>query len=531
MKNTLLFTAVSLLLGAMPAAAQESAAQWSEKNSAALSSVNAAALAETLAQGEKAWEELFASVKTGGASDPLDVTRLAALTQHVMREGSKKQRAAYADALLEAARNASEADVTCFFLDQLRWCGSPRHSEAISRFEKSDAPGVAALATITRHTVNGNWRADTPAAPANRYAKLNSDIAALRSGRRMPLLLTAFADPDPAYAGIAMRWARETGGKSETRAWTAKLLTTASLPHKVMLLDMLGQRGDKTARAEIEPLMKDSDLVIASAAQHAIIRIGHAEFADCIPALLKDLPPALQTITRDNLRLLKTALVAKPLADGFDTFSEPGKRVALELLRERRVKSAAAVGIDALSSSDEETAALGYRLLRETAGAPHAGLLTEKLLSVSDKLRPEAQTAFAAAARRDAASAYTESLLKALAAAEAKQKPALLETAARVGGSKMLAAVEMAAASDDTATATAAVRALSDWVDDASIPALMRHAVTAPDARRQTLALRGLSKKIEAKGFDKTKFRAVWQQTRSASGNDKHKEAIDTLLK
>ncbi|MDD4101539.1 MAG: hypothetical protein PHU80_02760 [Kiritimatiellae bacterium] len=531
MKHTLILTAISLLLTAMPVVAQETAAQWAEKHSDALAAVTSASLSKTLAQGESAWQELFASVKTGGISDPLAVTRLAALTQHVMREGSKKQRAAYADTLLEAARKASDADVTCFFLDQLRWCGTPRHSEAISRFEQSDAPGVAALATITRHAVNGNWRTDAASTPPNRYAKLNSDLAALKPRRRMPLLLEAFADPDPTYAGIAMQWARAAGGKSETRAWSAKLLTTASVPHKIMLLDMLGQRGDITALTEIEPLMQDSDDAIAAAAQRAIILLGHAEFADCFPALLHDLPASRQTMTLDNLRLLKTALVAKPLADGFSKFSEPGKRVALELLRERRVKSAAAIGVDALTSADEETVVQGFRLLRETADAPQAGLLTEKLLSSNDKIRPEAQTAFAAAARRDTTSTYTESLLKALSAVSAKQKPVLLETAARIGGAQLLATVEEAAGSAETDTATAAVRALADWADNGSIPALMQHAVTAPDARRQTLAVRGLTKKSEAKDFDKTKFRAVWQQTRTLPGNEEHKKAIDALLK
>lgn len=531
MKNTLLFTAFSLLLNAVPVIAQESAAQWSEKNSAALSLVNSAALAETLAQGNASWQALFSSVKTGGTSDPLAITRLAALTQYVMREGTEKQRVAYADALLEAAKNASEADVTCFFLDQLRWCGSPCHAEAISRFEKSKAPGVAALAAITRHAVNGNWRSDTAPAPANRYAKLNRDIAALKSGKRMPLLLEAFADPDPAYAGIALQFARETGGKAETRVWVDKLQTTASVPHKLMLLDMLGQRGDKTARAAIEPLMKNSDTAIAAAAQNAVMMLGHAEFADCVPALLKDLPPELHSITRNNLRLLKTELVAKALVNGFATFNEPGKRIALEILRERRVTTAVTTGIDALASSDQETVIQGFRLLRETAAAPQAELLTEKLLSANDKLRPEAQAAFAAAARRDTTSTFTDSLLKALDAAPAKQKSALLATAARIGGERLLEATAKAAASDDAETATAAVRALADWADDTAIPTLMQHAVTAPDARRQTLAMRGLTKKIEAQGFDKAKFRSVWQQTRALTGNDQHKQAIDALLK
>ncbi len=531
MKHILILTSLSFLLSAMPAKAQETAAMWAEKNNDAIAAITDASLAETLAQGNEAWQTLFASVKIGGDSDPLAVTHLAALTQYVMREGTKKQHRAYAEALLKSAQTATDANVTCFFLDQLRWCGLPRQAEAIRRFEQSEAPGVAALANITLKTVKGDGPANATARPANRYAKLNSDLAALKPRRRMPLMLEAFVDPDPAYAGIALKWARDTGGKSETRVWAAKLLTTKSLPHKIMLLDMLGMRGDKTARTEIEAHMQNSDDMIAAAAQRAMVKLGHGEFADSIPMLLQDLPPARQTMTREHLRLLKTTLLVKPLTGQYESFSEPGKRVALEILRERRVRSAVAIGVSALESAEKETIIQGFRLLRETAEPEQAELLAEKLLAVNDQLRPEAQTAFAAAARRDTTSAYTATLLKTLAAAQEKHKPVLLETAGRIGGEQLLAAVDQTAGSTDNESATAAVRALADWTDNASIPALMRHAVSAPDARRQTLAFRGLSKKIEAKDFDKSKYQPVWQQARATPGNEEHKKAIDALLK
>ncbi len=531
MKTNLTLTSICLFLSAITVSAQNSAARWAEINKDALSAITGASLADTLEKGEKTWQELFASVKTGGASDPLQITRLAALTQHVMSNGTKQQCAAYGDALIKAAQSASDADVTCFFLDQLRWCGLPQHSAAITQFEQSKAPGVAALAALTRHTVNGNWHSAEAHAPRNRYAKLNSELTALKPAERMPLLLKAFDDPDPAYASIAMRWARESGGNDETRAWAAKLLTTASATHKAMLLDMLGQRGDKSARAEIEPLMKDGDNMIAVGALRAMISLGQAEFADCVPALLQDLTQERLNIVRDNLRLLKTEHLVKRLVAGYEKFSDPGKSVALELLRERRTKAAADIGVASLSSPADETVVQGFRLLRETADASQAGLLAEKLLSVSDKLRSEAQTAFAAAARRDTTAAYTKALLNKLNAATAKDKPVLLETAARIGGSQLLDAVEKAADSEDTNAATAAVRALADWADDASVPALMRHAVTAPDARRQTLALRGLSKKVAAKGFDKAKFMPAWQKARAMAGSDAQKQAVDALLK
>ena len=93
MKTTLLRTlALLVVLPAFYAAAQETAAQWAEKNKDALATLNDAALADLLKQGAPALDKLFAEVKTGGVSDPVACTRIAALTQYVMRPAGKAAR-------------------------------------------------------------------------------------------------------------------------------------------------------------------------------------------------------------------------------------------------------------------------------------------------------------------------------------------------------------------------------------------------------------------------------------------------------
>ena len=107
MKKSLSSLTLSLLL-ATCAAAQETAAQWAEKQKDALATINESSLADTVKQGAPAFAALFAEIKTGGASDALASTRIAALTQFVMMPGRDAGRKAYADALLAAAQRATE---------------------------------------------------------------------------------------------------------------------------------------------------------------------------------------------------------------------------------------------------------------------------------------------------------------------------------------------------------------------------------------------------------------------------------------
>jgi hypothetical protein len=526
-----LTTVAFFLAVAFGASAQETAAQWAEKNKEALATINDAALADTLKQDAPSFEKLFAEIKTGGASDPVASTRIAALSQCVMRPEGAKSRKAYADALLSAAQKATEADVTCFFLNQLRWCGLPQQADALKAFEKSDMPGVAALAAMTVQAVTDDRASKAARVTPTRCAAFNAELDALDSKTLTPRLLTAFDDRDPAFAGVALARARTAGGKAETALWTAKLAATADPVRKIMLLDMLASRGDASASPAASVLLADADDAVAAASQRAVITLDPAAFAAQLPSLLRDLQPARLDLVRNGARQLKTSLIKKSLTKFYDVFNDSGKKVALELIKERRIVEAVPLGLAALASNDEETAIAGYRLLREIADKEQAGILVAKMLATTGRVTPEAQTAVAAAARRDTSGAYAAALTKALASSSDAQMPVALETAARLGGGALLETVEAAAGSANPEVATAAVRALADWSDAASVPALLRLAATSDNAKRQALAQRGLAKKLNADNANKAAVFKLWQTLRPSVTDEARKKAIDELFK
>lgn len=534
MNNRIFSHTVSLLL-VMGASAQQqaplAAAQWATQQQDALATITEAAFAETLEQGVPALEKLFAEVKTGYASDAVALTRIAALTQHVMHPAGATSRSAYADALLDAARRAADADVTCFFLDQLRWCGLPKQAEALKVFEQSDKPGVAELASITRQAVTDDRTSKAAPPPPTRYAAFNTDLARLDNKALTDRLLQALDDPDTAIAGVALSHARTAGGKKETARWTAKLASVTDPARKAMLLDMLGERGDTRACDAVAACLTASDDDVAAAAQRALIRLDASAFAAEVPPLLKNLPPVRQTLARDGIRQLKTGLVKTALIKPYNTFSDTGKKVALEVLKERRIADAVPIGLAALDAKDDETVIAGYRLLREIAGGDLAETLVVKALATTGRVTPEAQSTLAAAARRDTSDAYKKALSQALAAAPDTQKPIALDTASRLGGEDLLTSVETAAGSANAEISTAAVRALAAWSDAGSLPALLRLAVTAPDAKRRTLAVRGVSKLFNTFAPDKKALLTVWRTLRNQSTSEENKKTIDDLFK
>jgi hypothetical protein len=183
--KTCLLLAFLLALGATAQedAAEETAAQWAEKQKTALAAINDASLAETLKQGAPAFEALFAQIKTAGASDALASTRIAALSQYVMVPGRDADRAAIADAILAAAQRASDADVVCFFLNQLRWCGLPRQADAVRAFEKAAGAGVADFAAMAVQAVTDDRASKAQPAAPTRAAALNREFDSLKRRR------------------------------------------------------------------------------------------------------------------------------------------------------------------------------------------------------------------------------------------------------------------------------------------------------------------------------------------------------------
>lgn len=106
--------------------------EWEKKNDAALkATVNDAKIKELLQGGEPAAKALLAEVKPNFQTDPMKACLIAGTSQCVMKPGFEPARATWTKALLNAAAAAKTPDAKCYFLDQLRWCGTADQADAV----------------------------------------------------------------------------------------------------------------------------------------------------------------------------------------------------------------------------------------------------------------------------------------------------------------------------------------------------------------------------------------------------------------
>ena len=104
-------------------AAAPLAAVWQAENAKAIEEATSdAALASVVADAGSA-AELLSCVKGPYATDPVAATKIAAVTQYVMRPSAKPaDRGLWHDALVRAAATAADEYRRNFYLDQIRLC-------------------------------------------------------------------------------------------------------------------------------------------------------------------------------------------------------------------------------------------------------------------------------------------------------------------------------------------------------------------------------------------------------------------------
>jgi hypothetical protein len=109
-------------------------AEWHNANDKKLAAETSdEALAAVVADSQSA-KKLLAKVKGAYKTDPMIASKIAAVSQYVMigadaawyefwRTSRSSERDIWSEALLSVAKNAKDAYVQQFCLDQLRWCG------------------------------------------------------------------------------------------------------------------------------------------------------------------------------------------------------------------------------------------------------------------------------------------------------------------------------------------------------------------------------------------------------------------------
>ena len=531
------------------------AAEWAKTEKAKLDTINKVTMAALVKGAPATYVKLFAAVKSNYKSDPVEITRIGALTQFVVTSGNIANCKRYADELIKAAKASTSGDVTSFFIDQLRWCATPQQTKAIREFESSKQAGVAALAKIAVFASEDNFESQQQNAKKSVCSEYMQKISKMKTDQKLKALLVGFDSPDLKISGTAMRVAsqidiqdkiaeiggrqakafnqqRIAAGQKATVAWTKKLQSTSNPIRKVMLLDMLGARGNPAAAAALAACMNDANLSIAAAAQNALANISPAAYAEAAPAMLKKLLASHISISEKTILRLPTKLIEVALLKNYENYSKAGQQVTLDVLSIRRSNSGIILAIAAINGSDSDRAITGYRLLKNCATAKETDILVGKLFVENGKRLQEAQSAVAMAAKRDASGSYISKLADTYSKGDTKVQQRSLEVFGRIGSKELLTLTEGALKTTDKDLATAAVRALAAWDNNDSIKALMLTALNSSDKKQRILSQRGIEKKLTAKGVKKAPYSKMWADvSKSAQGNAEMKTKLDEFFK
>ncbi len=113
--------------------AVDTAYNWQQANIDALAKATSAEALAPFVASDAAAAELLARVRAAYATDPVDMVRIAAVTQGTMNPKSPlaARRARWTAALVKAARFAPDAYRKMFYLDQLRWCGATSDAASV----------------------------------------------------------------------------------------------------------------------------------------------------------------------------------------------------------------------------------------------------------------------------------------------------------------------------------------------------------------------------------------------------------------
>lgn len=329
----------------------------------------------------------------------------------------------------------------------------------------------------------------------------------------------------------ALQYSVGMEGPEITRAWV-KQLDNASTQSQAEIIDMLGQRKDRSALEAIRKALKSEHAEIRSEAITATARLGGE-------TVLPDLVAHLSTTEKADIDAVRAELLqidaknwGAAVAAGLAKSSEPARVMLLDVLATRNAQDQKEAVYAQVNDESREVRVAAIKALGEIADQADLPRLLQLLLNAKAATeRTAAQRVVASVAGRatDAAGAV-RTLLEAYESATPKNKELLLPALAQLGGQQALDVVTRETSSTEPAVQLAAVRALSEATDQLAAPELLRILQESSDETHQVLAGRGYIRLIgasKAKGDEKVEsLRAAMKLVKGA---DEKKQAIASL--
>jgi len=292
----------------------------------------------------------------------------------------------------------------------------------------------------------------------------------------------------------AMPLLQRCGGEAVTRKLIEKTGGATSAA-KAALISVLGLRGDKSAAAVVMAAMDDKDPAVAAAAMKAAARLAPGDALKLLTARMKSAEHSVIEAARELLAGIEAEGFNEALAAAMPDASPAGKVALLGLLGTRRATAQSKVVFDALGDTNPAVREAAVKALAGVAVPADIDRVLAQMFAWPDEGQRDTIKDVVVLLCRKGNSA--KPVLDALAKADARQRPLLLATLARIGGPDALPAVMKDLDSPDAATKDAAFRALANWNGPEAVEPLVKFAGQTDIEAHRVLALRSIVGHVE----------------------------------
>jgi HEAT repeat protein len=305
------------------------------------------------------------------------------------------------------------------------------------------------------------------------------------------MIVDLVKDKDRDMRAVGLQQIREEAkGAAATRRFAA-LLPNIAPDAQTVLLDALGQRGDKAARPAVLGMLQNTDEQVRAAAVRALGTLG--ETAD-VAVLAQSLatPGPQQTAARASLaRLQGTDVIAAIVAE-YRRAKPEVQAELLGVLAAREAKECVPLVFQATEDADPEVATAALAALKALADPTHATAIVRLLKSAKSEAQQwKAEQALVAVCAKGSESCVAP-ILAGMTDASPTATAGLLRALARAGGDKALSAVVAAAKDSRPEVGPEAVRLLCGWPDKSAVTHMAALAKDGQPLRNNVLAVQGL---------------------------------------
>lgn len=324
-----------------------------------------------------------------------------------------------------------------------------------------------------------------------RFGALRGMVMTAPSGQA-EMLAAAFRSDDIRQRRFAFSLIPLVKGSAATSQFAAAL-STLDADDQVILLRVLGERGDPAAAGALASASKSENEAVRAAALEALGTAGD-------PESLEALAEAAATYSGDAQKIARASLAKLP-GDEVDAalkkLASGGKGTlraeAIGALAQRGLVSATPMLLEATRDQDSQVRGAAIGALGTLAGPDDLQALVARLLqSDADEDRPALIEAIGKLFYRiPSVSARAKPLLERYGAASPKSQAALLALLGKSGAPEALARLQSTAKSSEPPLLDAAVAALAAWPDPSGMPALRDFIRTTSNPDYQQAVLKG----------------------------------------